>query len=1191
MTSNTEVRFLEGVHKLTTSIVKNNLYNVTITGFRSSSSLHKNDNEGTKQPISVINCNASTPSGFVFINSSKLHLNNIGLESCGANIFIHRGKHSAAAALSFQNGSNIKLHRVVVNNTSGFGLHSSNIFGSISIVESAFLRSKGNLQKSGPAIGNARFSFGSQCGEQYSNVTHLKITSSQFLDGQMNAKGLEVIIDCPKVYVIIENTTIRNNTGEQGGNIALTITDSGMPVNEFIIKISNSHIENGIAKNGGGLIFWSRPKDKNTSICTQTTIHKVLYIHNTTFRSNFASSTGGAVLITHYQSGGFDCIAKRLNFTFKVCKFEHNIGNGAAMGISKHLILADHASPQLGVHLENCIFLNNSIPRDMSSSVLSFLMTYIAMTNCFVADSNGTAISLYNSNLNLYEYVRFENNHAKYGGALKICEKSFIFLQKNSHIQFINNTALMGGAIFIQQSCLETTLPCAFQPVMKEYIPIEEFHQWLDYNFVNNSASIAGDVIYGGTLATCYTIGNYSYRHGNKSVFNFLNIFKEVFNLTTQTGPSNISSYPQGVCFCDTIRSELTSECQKDLRLLEVYPGEEFTIYAITVGQLNGSTIGTIQSTLEEEGSFHQLVISNGGKYSNQCVPLSFSVLSNESIATIILKPSVERYNKHFTVNISVHLLPCPLGFELINTGGQYKCDCSSLFQHHLKQTIECDITTKTIHRNAPIWFGCHKSESNLLVIDNDSFCEKQLVSRMCVYYCSSDYPYISISDLDKQCIRGRMGVLCGACKPGLSHILGLSHECRKCSDKKLFIYIPSVLFSGVLTVFLLTVLNLTVTEGAMNGLIFYATFLFTCRKYFFNHNSKHHIMQHRFGKSFWIFIAWLNLDAGFDACAYDGMTGYQYIWLTFGYVFSLLFLQIIMIILSRKFIFFTRLFGRNVLKVLATLLFLTHSQLMHASFESLRYAALYVKTQNGTQTVYVWSFDGNIPYFGLKHMVLFLLAAVCLLFMLFFTLCLLFIQCLQKHNNRWYLRWVERLRPFFEAFTGPCRDDYRFWPGLLHLLRTLIYILSMYFSGYESYYRHWKMLTISMFCVLIMALACIFPHGVYKKWPLNVLEFSYFLNLCILCVFLAYYKHPYLPIFASVSLVMATCVGLLFYHTHQQIKTIKAWNKIIKWMPVHLRRIHKRKSDCKLSEECDPLLPEPLPAVTPYRELLLDDD
>jgi hypothetical protein len=1017
-------------------------------------------------------------------------------------------------------------------------------------------------------------------------VTHIDITSSQFLDGRGNANGLEVIIGCPSVYVDIENTTIRNNRGEQGGNLALSITDLGVPLKEPIIKISNSHIEKGRAKSGGGLRFWSRTEQKNASICTDTNIHRVLDIYNTTFHSNSALSTGGALYMIHYQSGGFDCIVKKIIFTR--CKFEHNFGKGAAMEITKHLILADHASPQLNVSFDNCTFFNNSMSgQGVNGPVMSFIMTYIIMLNCIIANSKGTAISLYNSNLNLYDNVRFENNHAKYGGALKVCERSFVFLHNNSHIQFINNTALMGGAVFIQQSCLETALPCAFQPVMSEDIPIEDFNRFLKYDFINNSASIAGDVIYGGTLATCYTIGSYSYRHGNKSVFNFLNIFKEVFNTTTQIGPSPVSSYPQGVCFCDAMRQETTPKCRTDHQPIETYPGEEFSVSAVIVGQLNGSTTGSIQYTLEEQSSVHQLVVHNGGKYSKQCIPLNFSVLSNESIATIILKPSVESYIKHFTVNFTVHLSPCPLGFDLVNSGGQYKCDCSSLFHHHFgvfSQPIKCDITTQIIHRKAPIWFGCYDGENS------NSYCETPVVSSMCVYYCSTSNHSgtISISDLDEQCIRGRTGVLCGACKPGLSRILGLSHECRKCSDKRLLIYMPSVLFSGVLIVCLLTVLNLTVTEGTMNGLMLYVTFLFTCRNYFFSHNSQHHV-RNRFGKSFWVFIAWLNLDSGIDACAYDGMTGYQYIWLTFGFSFYLLFIQALMIILSRKYIFFTRLFGRNVLKVLATLLFLTHSQLLYACFHSLQNAPLYVSTDSGKRVVNVWSFDGNIPYFGFKHMVLFFLAAICLFLMLLFTICLLFIQCLQKHNDRWYLRWVERLRPFFEAFTGPCHDDYRFWPGLLHLIRTLIYALSMYFNGYGS--DSWKMLMISSFCILIMALACIFPHGVYKKWPLNVLEFFYFLNLCILCVFLGYYKHAYRAIFISVSLVMVTCFGLLLYHTYKQIKATKRWNKIVHRISIYYR---KQRYSSKLSEECDLLLPKPLPAVArfqAYREPLLDDD
>ena len=78
------------------------------------------------------------------------------------------------------------------------------------------------------------------------------------------------------------------------------------------------------------------------------------------------------------------------------------------------MIVANDASPTLGVSLEHCTFLNNSIPGDSSSSVLSFIMTYIIMVNCIVGNSNGIAVFLYNSNLNLYDSVCFENSHAKY---------------------------------------------------------------------------------------------------------------------------------------------------------------------------------------------------------------------------------------------------------------------------------------------------------------------------------------------------------------------------------------------------------------------------------------------------------------------------------------------------------------------------------------------------------------------------------------------------------------------------------------------------------------------------------------------------------------------------------------------------------------------------------------------------------
>ena len=73
------------------------------------------------------------------------------------------------------------------------------------------------------------------------------------------------------------------------------------------------------------------------------------------------------------------------------------------------MILANHASPPLGVSLENFTFLNNSIPGDSSSSVLSFILTYI-ITKLYCGSSNGTATFLYDSNLNLYDSICFENS-------------------------------------------------------------------------------------------------------------------------------------------------------------------------------------------------------------------------------------------------------------------------------------------------------------------------------------------------------------------------------------------------------------------------------------------------------------------------------------------------------------------------------------------------------------------------------------------------------------------------------------------------------------------------------------------------------------------------------------------------------------------------------------------------------------
>ena len=1181
MTNNTEVRFLSGTHILNTTVaVINNCYNLTIAGFENTNMSH--DNKRKVHPIALIDCKLSIKSGFWFINSREMLIKNIAFDSCGTNLKVK--DYEFSVALFFNKGSNLVLHRVVINNTKGYGLHTENVLGSIQISESYFVRSAGINSK--PSVGNAKFHFKERC--DTIPTTNLMILSSWFMDGKRRSTGLEVMIDTPKVHVEIEDVTIGNN---HGGNLILIVKDYE---SSSYIKIRNCHIDYGKAYEGGGMRFLFRTESSNLSLCTDTTVYKILDIYNTTFHNNTADGTGGAVCMKIYQSGGYDCVLKKVEFSH--CSFIKNIGNGAVVDISKHLTLSEHNSPPLNVNFETCKFCNN-LAKSKNGHVLNIIMGHISMSNCVFFGSKGTALSLQKSNLNVYNTITFENNHARRGGALKVCEGSFVFLHKNSHIIFINNTAQMGGAIFIQGACVDTSPLCVFQPSLPEVVSIVELHEYLQLDFVNNYASTAGDALYGGSLEICHTIAT---DKNTSSSFRFVDIIKysQVFNMENQTGPSWIASDPKRVCFCSINETPQHYSCTKLHPVIEVYPGERFNISAVTVGQLNGVTFGSIHSSLIEETTYHQLVVHDGEKYSNCCIPLNYTLYTNETNAIVNLRPAVEDNYGVDNINVAVHILPCPLGFELaMDSNGLYTCKCSTAFHRHdteyLKyyNFLQCHINTQTIYvpKYTSVWMhmGCQASNSHLNKTKNQSICDVLLLSQYCNYYCNSSARNVSLFRPDEQCIHGRTGILCGACRPGLSRTLGSYYTCDKCSNKSLLWYISSVVLSGVLIVFLLTALNLTVTEGAINGLVLYATVLFRI------HNNANQSDQHHVSAPLWKFIAWLNLDSGnTHSCAYDGLTGYQYIWLNFGYVFYLLLIQVAIILLSRRFIFFTRLIGKNVVKVLATLQLLTYSQLMYAIFHTFHFALVYEFTSNEQSSIrIVWHYDGNVEFLGLKHIFLFIIAAICLLVTLFLVFCLLFIQCLQKISNLRCLHWVERMRPFFEAYTGPCNDNYRFWPGLLYLIRTILYAVSMYFGGDEVHWRHLRMIAVSTFCVLVMSLACIFPQGVYKKWPLNVLEFSFFLNLCILCVSLGLSNNSSGKIHydISITLAMITTFGILIYHVYRRIKETRLLLKVKRCLLVCIWKTVKRKY-FKINAERDPLLTQPLPTVVKFREPLLED-
>ena len=136
----------------------------------------------------------------------------------------------------------------------------------------------------------------------------------------------------------------------------------------------------------------------------------------------------------------------------------------------------------------------------------------------------------------------------------------------------------------------------------------------------------------------------------------------------------------------------------------------------------------------------------------------------------------------------------------------------------------------------------------------------------------------------------------------------------------------------------------------------------------------------------------------------------------------------VIIIILCRRFVLFTWLFGRNVVEVLAALVFLMCSPLSYAILQTFQCTPLHISTPNESKVRLIWYNDGNVPCFGAKHIPLFIIRILCALALCFFTFSLLLVQCLQRRANLICFRWVEKLQPFLTlSLVLACQDNYRF--------------------------------------------------------------------------------------------------------------------------------------------------------------------
>ena len=937
--------------------------------------------------------------------------------------------------------------------------------------------------------------------------------------------------------------TLVNNTSEQEGGGAW-IMDSEWNISQNIFQ-NNAVLLNdggGIAIGGAGIL------DGNTFISNTaggfgggiairadaTFVGKTSFFNNTAedligggmyilnsnliikgdmcFVKNSAPLLGGAVI----------AINTSISFEGSV-SLESNAANyGAAIMAVQSFLFFDK-----GLH-----FQGNDGRYGAGIYAIEANITFIGDT-CFYnnfATSNGGAVYASNSNLYFAGSSNFTQNSASNGGGLLLTDNSKIHVFSNTTMLFQGNSAKQtGGAIAVED--INPLAYCAPEPNILDVFSGDCFFQIFPnenisnpvFSFQNNTAAKGGGDVYGGIIDVCSLPGII----GNNIICDSCDKASSggVFNFLAGTKSLAISSDPINICVCDNNKSF----CTESPISMEVYPGQKLQIPVIAFGQRNGKTASIVMT----ESRIRFLDLEYTQNTNATCTDLQYTILtsaqsSEEELKLYSTGPCVE------SLTIKVEILPCPPGFRQ----SEQACVCD---ERLMDFTSVCYIDNQTILRpsGAEFWVGYDNNSQGLILYPQCPF-----------DYCTSDEQFVKVDDGDIQCNYNRGGKLCGKCSGANSNVFG-SSRCMQCSDGYLALVIAFAL-AGLTLVIFLFILRLTVAVGTINGLIFYANLVQVNSSIFYKSVNTNILT---------VFISWLNLDLGIETCFYNGMDVYTKTWLQFVfpiYVWSLVGMIIFISHFSQK---ITALLGSNPVAVLATLFLLSYAKVLRTIIAVLSF--LNLQYPGGLNTA-VWSYDGNIEYMKGKHVPLFIIALLSLIFLFLpFTLLLFlgqWIQFLQSKYEWKVLSWINKptLRALLDAYHAPYSKTHRYWTGLLLLIRCVLFII------FAAVGNRGDLFTISS-AVTGLITFTLATGGIYRNHYFGILEASLFLNLVLLATATYHVDgaggNQAAVTLILLSIVFLTFIGIVFYHVFLQVRGTKMWKTVASQMKVYGNRLSEAKN------------------------------
>ena len=882
--------------------------------------------------------------------------------------------------------------------------------------------------------------------------------------------------------------------------------------------------------NNSGSVFLVDSKFQVTSYCRNCMI---IIANNRPF---FSHTGNGGTNHEIEEGGGITSIMSEVKLYGKLILSENRATNGGGiLAVSSKILISGRTGSICNNEATNTgggIYLYQTMLSVEGS---------LTIANNTAADGGGglhsvssfiiLRLTYFKKNQKPVARLKFLSNSAIKGGGvfLEVNSKFYIASALNTiSIQFINNTAQYGGAIYVNDETNNGTCTssqktvtaaseseCFFQSisVITDTRPLVLERNVL---FLNNHADISGGSLYGGLLDRC-TINVFDnlttfsrVRYANQPDF-----VKDIVNST--------ASKAVRVCFC---RTDEIQDCDYQPETIHVMKGQHFTLSLVAVDHVNNSVSTKIRSYLSDKGSR----LGNGQKLQNassKCTELNFRVytkLDNELLTLYAKGPCRDAGISRRQIAIKIMQCMCAVGFQpLLTDSTKCKCVCDTEIQ---KYVSNCNPLTNLIQRNSDAWIA---------PINNNTY----FAHPHCPFdYCHppSDMVDINLSSsdgADAQCAYNRSGILCSHCQPDLTLSLG-SSRCISCSKYWPALFTVTTIgacIAGVALVFLMLALNLTVATGTLNGIIFYANILAA---------NKTIILPFPRPNFITVILAWLNLDVGFELCYFKGMDSYAKAWIELCFPVYVILLVTVVILVCKYSTKFSSLIGRrNPVSTLATLILLSYAKLLQSTISAMSYAVL--KYPDGSHEV-VWRPDATVRYIKGKHAALFFVALVLLVLGVAYTALLLSWQWLLPLSNMYLFKWVKntKLSSFMDAYHAPYTPKRRYWTGLLLLARAVVYLVSaVNFSGEPSI----NLLAIG----LVVTSLFILKYNVYKVWLIDVIETGLYINLIMFSVGKLYLQQSknYHTVIAYISTAMATIMlaCILLHHVVINLPfPLKSW-------------------------------------------------